>query len=74
MNSLSVKTQVGWITAIEEHGKIIRVKFDKNSKNSKTKNLVKFKKSLNNYFKKKNLFSLSMKLKETKFKKKFGVN
>ena len=74
MNSLSIKTQVGWITAIEEGGKIKRVKFDKNNKNSKTKNLIKFKKSLNNYFKKKNLLFLIIKLKETKFKKKFGVN
>tara|TARA_Y100001970_G_C14241627_1_gene865264 strand:+ start:884 stop:1321 length:438 start_codon:yes stop_codon:yes gene_type:complete len=57
MNSLSVKTMVGWITAFEENGKIIRVKFDKNRKNSKTKNLIKFKKSLNNYFKnKKSIF------------------
>ena len=48
---------VGWITAFEENGKIIRVKFDKNRKNSKTKNLIKFKKSLNNYFKnKKSIF------------------
>ena len=56
MNSLSIKTQVGWITAIEEGGKIKRVKFDKNNKNSKTKNLIKFKKSLNNYFKKKKIY------------------
>ena len=74
MNSLSVKTQFGWITAIEANGKIIRVKFDKNNKNSKTKSLIKFKKSLNNYFKKKNLLFLIIKLGEIRFKKKSGVN
>ena len=53
MKSLSVKTKIGWITAVEYKGIIIRVKFEKNKKNSKTKNLNKFKKSLTNFFKKK---------------------
>ena len=56
MNTLSVKTQIGWITAIEENGRIVRVNFDKSNKNSKTKNLIKFKISLNNYFKKKKIY------------------
>ena len=70
MNSLSVKTKFGWITAIEENGKIIRVKFDKNNKNSKTKSLIKFKKSLNNYFKKKKSIVFSYKIKGNKIQKK----
>tara|TARA_B100000686_G_C16631911_1_gene885167 strand:+ start:566 stop:1003 length:438 start_codon:yes stop_codon:yes gene_type:complete len=70
MNSLSIKTQVGWITAIEEGGKIKRVKFDKNNKNSKTKNLIKFKKSLNNYFKKKKSIVFNYKIKGNKIQKK----
>ena len=70
MNSLSVKTQFGWITAIEANGKIIRVKFDKNNKNSKTKSLIKFKKSLNNYFKKKKSIVLNYKIRGNKIQKK----
>ena len=70
MNSLSIKTQVGWITAIEEGGKIKRVKFDKNNKNSKTKNLIKFKKSLNNYFKKKKSIFFKYEIKGNKIQKK----
>jgi len=53
MKSLSVKTRVGWITAIENKGKIIRVRFAESKKKSKSKNLTKFKNSLNNFFKKK---------------------
>ena len=70
MNSLSVKTQFGWITAIEENGKIIRVKFDKNNTNSKTKSLIKFKKSLNNYFKKKKSIVFNYKIRGNKIQKK----
>ena len=70
MNSLSVKTKVGWITAIEENGKIVRVKFDRNSKNSKTKNLIKFKKSLNNYFKKKKSIFFKYKINGNNIQKK----
>ncbi len=54
MKSLSVKTKVGWITAVEFKGKIIRVKFEKSRKNSKSKSLNKFKKNLTKFFKKKN--------------------
>jgi len=53
MKSLSVKTKLGWITAFEENGNIIRVIFGKNKKNSTSRNLIKFKNSLNNFFKKK---------------------
>ena len=70
MNSLSVKTKFGWITAIEEKGKIIRVKFDKNKKNSNTKILINFRKSLNNYFKKKKSFFFKCEIKGNKIQKK----
>ena len=53
MKSVSIKTKVGWITAIEFNDKIVRVKFAKYKNNSKTKNLNKFKKNINNFFKKK---------------------
>ena len=64
MKSLSVKTKLGWITAFEEDGNIIRVKFGKSKKNSNSKNLIKFKNSLNNFFKKNLIFlNLTMLLK-----------
>ena len=50
MKSMSLKTRVGWITAIEFKDKIIRVKFTKYKKNSKSKNLNKFKKNINKFF------------------------
>jgi len=53
MKSLSVKSKLGWITAFEYKKEIIRVKFGKNKKNYSSKNLLKFKKSLNNFFKNK---------------------
>jgi len=71
MKSLSVKTKIGWITAVEYKGIIIRVKFEKNKKNSKTKNLNKFKKSLTNFFKKKNnLIKFNYSIKGNKIQKK----
>ena len=70
MNSLSVKTKFGWITAIEEKGKIIRVKFDKNKKNSNTKILINFRKSLNNYLKKKKPIFFKYEIKGNKIQKK----
>ena len=70
MNSLSVKTKFGWITAIEEKGKIIRVKFDKNEKNSNTKILINFRKSLNNYLKKKKSIFFKYEIKGNKIQKK----
>ena len=56
MKSMSVKTRVGWITAIEFNDKIIRVKFAKYKKNSKSKSLDKFKKNINNFFTRKSNF------------------
>ena len=50
MKSMSLKTRVGWVTAIEFKDKIIRVKFTKYKKNSKSKNLNKFKKNINKFF------------------------
>ena len=46
MNSLSFKTQFGWISAFEEKNKIIKVSFGKHRNKSISKNLIKFR----NYF------------------------
>ena len=40
---ISVKTELGWISAFENNGKIFEVKFGKHKNKSVNKNLKKFK-------------------------------
>ena len=47
INSISVKTRFGWISAFEKEDKIFKVKFGKCKNKSISKNLKKFKISLN---------------------------
>jgi hypothetical protein len=47
INSISVKTRFGWISAFEKKDKIFKVKFGKCKNKSISKNLKKFKISLN---------------------------
>ena len=54
IGQISIKTKFGWINATEEKGRIIGIKFGKRKKNIISKNLKKFRSSLNNYFSKKN--------------------
>ena len=53
MNSLSFKTNFGWISAFEEKNKIIKIKFGKHKNKTVTKNLKKLKLSINSFFNKK---------------------
>ena len=53
MNSLSFKTKFGWITAFEEKGKIVRIKFAKHQNKSITKNLINLKNKISDFFNKK---------------------
>ncbi len=53
INSLSIKTKIGWISAFEKKGKIYRVKFGRSKNKSVSSNLRKFKSNLNNFFFKK---------------------
>ena len=53
INSISIKTKFGWISAFEEKGKIIRVKFGKHHNKSVSKNLIKFKGDLKAFLTKK---------------------
>ena len=46
---ISIKTRFGWISAFEEKGKIVKVKFGKTRKKSISNNLRKFINSLNNF-------------------------
>ena len=55
MNSLSFKTKFGWISAFEEKGKIVRIKFGKVKKQSQSRVLKSFKKNLTKFFKKRTL-------------------
>tara|TARA_B100001179_G_C18427752_1_gene333219 strand:+ start:88 stop:534 length:447 start_codon:yes stop_codon:yes gene_type:complete len=54
IGQISIKTKFGWINATEEKGRIIGIKFGKRKKNTISKNLKKFRSSLNNYLSKKN--------------------
>ena len=56
MNSLSFKTRFGWISAFEEKGKIVRIKFGRHKNKNISKNLKSLKIKINNFFSKKNSF------------------
>ena len=56
IRQISIKTKFGWISAFEENNKIFKVKFGKCKNKSNSKNLKKFKSSLNNFLSKKNKF------------------
>ena len=48
---LSIKTKFGWISAFEEKDKIVKVEFSKHKNKFTSKNLKKFKNSLNDFLK-----------------------
>ena len=54
MNSLSFKTRFGWISAFEEKGKIVSIKFGKYKNKTISKNLKNLKIKINGFFNKKN--------------------
>ena len=49
MSSISIETKLGWVSAFEEKDKITKVKFGKYKNKSVSKNLKKFKTSLNDF-------------------------
>ena len=51
---ISVKTELGWISAFENNGKIFEVKFGKHKNKSVSKNLKKFRNNLINFLNRKN--------------------
>ena len=50
MGQISIKTKVGWVSAFETNGKIIRIKFKKTQNKHISKNLNAFKTSISNFF------------------------
>ena len=54
MHQTSIKTKFGWISAYEEKGNIVKVKFGKCKNGSKSSNLNKFKSFIKNFCAKKN--------------------
>ena len=56
IRQISIKTKFGWISAFEQNNKIFKVKFGKCKNKSNSKNLKKFKSTLNNFLSKKNKF------------------
>ena len=59
---ISIKTRFGWIGTFEQNNKIFKAKFGKCKNKSTSKNLKKFKSSLNNFLSKKNFFHLTLSL------------
>jgi len=53
VNSLSFKTRFGWISAFEEKGKIVRIKFGKHRNKGINRNLKALKNKINSFFNKK---------------------
>ena len=51
---ISVKTELGWISAFENNGKIFEVKFAKHKNKSVSKNLKRFRNNLINFLNRKN--------------------
>ena len=51
---MSVKTELGWISAFENNGKIFEVKFGKHKNKSVSKNLKRFRNNLINFLNRKN--------------------
>jgi len=51
---ISIKTKFGWISAFEQNNKIFKVKFGRCKNKSTSKNLKKFRQSLDNFLLKKN--------------------
>tara|TARA_B100000959_G_scaffold283520_1_gene352633 strand:- start:1021 stop:1467 length:447 start_codon:yes stop_codon:yes gene_type:complete len=56
IRQISIKTKFGWISAFEQKNKIYLIKFEKCRNKSISKNLKRFKISLNNFLAKKNKF------------------
>ena len=53
IKKISVKTELGWISAFENKEKIFKIKFGKVKKQSQSQTLKKFKKNVIKFFKKK---------------------
>ena len=72
---ISFKTKFGWMSAIEDNGKITEIKFLKTKNVGKSLILKKLKKMFNKYFsKKKTSFNLPIEINGSLLKKKFGKN
>ena len=54
IKKISVKTELGWISAFENNGKIFEVKFAKHKNKSVSKNLKRFRNNLINFLNRKN--------------------
>ena len=54
IKKISIKTQFGWISALEQRNKIVKVKFGKHKNKSVSKNLKRFRNNLINFLNRKN--------------------
>tara|TARA_B100001123_G_scaffold283803_1_gene316162 strand:- start:213 stop:665 length:453 start_codon:yes stop_codon:yes gene_type:complete len=71
INKISIKTELGWISAFENNGKIFEIKFGKIKKQNRSKILNVFRKNLLKFFDKKiKKINSSYELKGSKIQKK----
>ena len=54
IKKISIKTQFGWISALEQGNKIVKVEFGKHKNKSVSKNLKRFRNNLINFLNRKN--------------------
>ena len=54
IKKISIKTQFGWISALEQGNKIVKVEFEKDKNKSVSKNLKRFRNNLINFLNRKN--------------------
>ena len=70
-NNFSFNSKFGWLSVYEENKKIVSISFSKTKNTRNSELLKKFKKNIDNFFKKKtNKFNVSVKLKGNKLQKK----
>ena len=75
MGQVSIKTKFGWISAYEQKDKIVKVQFGKLRVKLLSKNLKKFKKNINDFFKgKSKTIKSDFLLNGSSTQKKFGKN
>ena len=75
VKKISVKTELGWVSAFENMGKIFEIKFGKVKKQSQSQVLKNFKKNLIKFFKKGTLnIEAPYKIQGSQIQKKYGLN
>ena len=74
-NIISFNSKFGWISAVEEKGKIIEIKFSKRKNLGKSSILKRLRRNISQFFyKKTNNLKIPFKLEGSLLQKKYGMN